>query len=67
VQYGIFVWICVGDMDLPVDIRQKVLPGGVLRIERVEKSQDSGKYTCLARSKHEGFTQRQVDVSVTGE
>lgn len=52
--------------ELPDDIRQKVQPDGMLVINPVQKTADSGTYTCWARNKQGHSARRSGDVNVIG-
>lgn len=54
-------------MELPEDLRQKVLGGGVLQVERVQRSVDAGMYTCTARNKQGHTARRTAEVEVIGK
>lgn len=56
-----------GNAELPEDLRQKVFPTGVLRVERVQKVADAGLYTCVARNKQGHTARRGADVQVIGK
>lgn len=53
--------------ELPDDIRQKVHPDGMLVIDPVQKSTDSGQYTCWARNKQGHSARRSGEVTVIGK
>ncbi|GAB0100349.1 Down syndrome cell adhesion molecule-like protein Dscam2 [Sergentomyia squamirostris] len=50
--------------ELPDDIRQKVQPDGSLVISPVQKTDDSGTYTCWARNKQGHSARRSGEVTV---
>ncbi|XP_037907258.1 Down syndrome cell adhesion molecule-like protein Dscam2 isoform X6 [Hermetia illucens] len=50
--------------ELPDDIRQKVQPDGSLVISPVQKTADTGTYTCWARNKQGHSARRSGDVNV---
>uniref|UniRef100_A0A6B2E762 Putative down syndrome cell adhesion molecule 2 isoform r n=1 Tax=Phlebotomus kandelakii TaxID=1109342 RepID=A0A6B2E762_9DIPT len=50
--------------ELPDDIRQKVQPDGSLIISPVQKTDDSGTYTCWARNKQGHSARRSGEVTV---
>ncbi|CAB0034504.1 unnamed protein product [Trichogramma brassicae] len=50
--------------ELPDDLRQKVQPDGTLVISSVQKSVDSGVYTCWAKNKQGHTARRSGDVAV---
>ncbi|XP_055378995.1 cell adhesion molecule Dscam2 isoform X4 [Condylostylus longicornis] len=50
--------------ELPEDIRQKVQPDGTLVISPVQKSADSGLYSCWARNKQGHSARRSGEVTV---
>uniref|UniRef100_A0A1B0DK51 Ig-like domain-containing protein n=1 Tax=Phlebotomus papatasi TaxID=29031 RepID=A0A1B0DK51_PHLPP len=50
--------------ELPDDIRQKVQPDGSLIISPVQKTDDSGVYTCWARNKQGHSARRSGEVTV---
>ncbi|XP_055691014.1 cell adhesion molecule Dscam2 isoform X2 [Lutzomyia longipalpis] len=50
--------------ELPDDIRQKVQPDGSLVISPVQKTDDSGVYTCWARNKQGHSARRSGEVTV---
>lgn len=51
---------------MPEDLRQRVLPGGILRIDPVQKTTDAGLYTCWARNKQGQTARRTGEVAVIG-
>ena len=51
--------------ELPVDLRQRIL-NGVLYIEPVQKTTDSGTYTCAAKNKQGQGARRSGEVFVIG-
>ncbi|XP_058796799.1 cell adhesion molecule Dscam2 [Phymastichus coffea] len=53
-----------GGRELPDDLRQKVMPDGTLIISSVQKSVDSGTYTCWAKNKQGHSARRSGDVAV---
>lgn len=53
--------------ELPDDIRQKVQPDGSLIISPVQKTDDSGVYTCWARNKQGHSARRSGEVTVIGK
>lgn len=55
-----------GGTELPLDIRQKVLPDGTLVVSPVQKKDDSGVYTCWARNKQGYSARRSGEVNVIG-
>lgn len=56
-----------GGRELPDDIRQKVQIDGSLVINPVQKSADSGVYTCWARNKQGHSARRSGEVTVIGK
>lgn len=56
-----------GGRELPDDLRQKVLPDGTLIVAQVQKSSDSGVYTCAARNKQGHSARRSGEVAVIGK
>ncbi|KAB7494488.1 Hemicentin-1 [Armadillidium nasatum] len=49
---------------LPINRRQKTFPNGTLIVEKVQRSSDQGRYTCVARNS-QGYTARgDLDVQV---
>lgn len=56
-----------GGRELPDDIRQKVQPDGALVITSVQKTADSGVYTCWARNKQGHSARRSGEVTVIGK
>ncbi|KAI5693336.1 hypothetical protein M8J75_013991 [Diaphorina citri] len=50
---------------LPLDMRHKVFPNGVLRIQNVNKLTDSGTYLCQAKNHEKQFHRRDVQVYVS--
>lgn len=56
-----------GGRELPDDLRQKVMPDGTLIISSVQKSVDSGTYTCWAKNKQGHSARRSGDVAVIGK
>nr|XP_018897402.1 PREDICTED: Down syndrome cell adhesion molecule-like protein Dscam2 isoform X3 [Bemisia tabaci] len=50
--------------ELPEDLRQKILPGGVLIVSNVQKNVDAGVYTCRARNKQGQMGQRSGEVVI---
>lgn len=59
--------IIPGGRELPDDIRQKVQNDGSLVINPVQKTADSGVYTCWARNKQGHSARRSGEVTVIGE
>lgn len=57
----------IGGRELPDDIRQKVQTDGSLVINPVQKSADSGVYTCWARNKQGHSARRSGEVTVIGK
>lgn len=55
-----------GGRELPDDIRQKVQTDGSLVINPVQKTADSGVYTCWARNKQGHSARRSGEVTVIG-
>ncbi|RZF37195.1 hypothetical protein LSTR_LSTR017473 [Laodelphax striatellus] len=55
-----------GGRELPEDLRQRVLPGGILKISPVQKASDAGLYTCWARNKQGQTARRTGEVTVIG-
>lgn len=55
-----------GGRELPEDMRQKVQTDGTLEIKEVQKSLDSGVYTCWARNKQGHSARRSGEVTVIG-
>lgn len=55
-----------GGRELPEDLRQKILPGGVLIVSNVQKNVDAGVYTCRARNKQGQMGQRSGEVVIIG-
>ncbi|XP_058457695.1 cell adhesion molecule Dscam2 isoform X16 [Malaya genurostris] len=53
-----------GGRELPEDMRQKVQSDGTLEIKEVQKSLDSGVYTCWARNKQGHSARRSGEVTV---
>uniref|UniRef100_A0A182U3K6 Ig-like domain-containing protein n=1 Tax=Anopheles melas TaxID=34690 RepID=A0A182U3K6_9DIPT len=53
-----------GGRELPEDMRQKVQSDGTLEIKEVQKSLDSGVYTCWARNKQGHSARRSGEVAV---
>ncbi|XP_039300618.1 LOW QUALITY PROTEIN: Down syndrome cell adhesion molecule-like protein Dscam2, partial [Nilaparvata lugens] len=53
-----------GGRELPEDLRQRVLPGGILKISPVQKASDAGLYTCWARNKQGQTARRTGEVTV---
>lgn len=52
---------------LPINRRQKTFPNGTLIVEKVQRSSDQGRYTCVARNS-QGYTARgDLDVQVMGK
>lgn len=62
----IYLRKCVGGRELPDDIRQKVQIDGSLVISPVQKTADSGVYTCWARNKQGHSARRSGEVTVIG-
>uniref|UniRef100_A0A8D8LZQ1 Down syndrome cell adhesion molecule-like protein Dscam2 n=1 Tax=Cacopsylla melanoneura TaxID=428564 RepID=A0A8D8LZQ1_9HEMI len=58
------VWEKEGKL-LPLDMRHKVLPNGVLKIETVNKLTDSGTYLCQAKNHEKQVYRRDVQVYVS--
>lgn len=58
--------ISIGGRELPDDIRQKVQIDGSLVISPVQKTADSGVYTCWARNKQGHSARRSGEVTVIG-
>jgi hypothetical protein len=56
-----------GGRELPEDIRQKVDGEGTLTIFPVQKSEDSGVYTCWAKNKQGLSARRSGEVKVIGK
>lgn len=56
-----------GGRELPDDIRQKVQTDGSLVINPVQKTADSGVYTCWARNKQGHSARRSGEVTVIGK
>lgn len=56
-----------GGRELPEDMRQKVQSDGTLEIKEVQKSLDSGVYTCWARNKQGHSARRSGEVAVIGQ
>ncbi|KAJ8673981.1 hypothetical protein QAD02_005243 [Eretmocerus hayati] len=50
--------------ELPDDLRQKVSPDGTLIVSSVQKTVDSGVYTCWAKNKQGHSARRSGDVAV---
>lgn len=69
VDYVIVIVLCVpaGGRELPDDIRQKVQIDGSLVINPVQKTADSGVYTCWARNKQGHSARRSGEVTVIGK
>lgn len=53
--------------ELPDDIRQKVQPDGLLVVTPIQKTADSGVYTCWARNKQGHSARRSGEVTVIGK
>ena len=53
--------------ELPEDIRQKVETDGTLTIFPVQKTEDSGVYTCWAKNKQGLSARRSGEVKVIGK
>ena len=49
---------------LPLNRRHKVYMNGTLIIEQIEKTQDSGTYTCQAKNRHNNIARRNVEIQV---
>lgn len=62
-----FRFIPKGGRELPDDIRQKVQTDGSLVISPVQKTTDSGVYTCWARNKQGHSARRSGEVTVIGK
>lgn len=63
-----FRHIFTGGRELPdSDIRQKVQTDGSLVISPVQKSADTGVYTCWARNKQGHSARRSGEVTVIGK
>lgn len=60
-------FVRAGNVELPEDIRQKVLAGGVLQVQRVQKAVDAGLYACTARNKQGHTARRSAEVQVIGK
>lgn len=56
-----------GGRELPEDIRQKVEVDGTLSVFPVQKSEDSGVYTCWAKNKQGMSARRSGEVKVIGK
>lgn len=62
-----FFELFAGGRELPDDLRQKVQTDGSLVINPVQKSADSGVYTCWARNKQGHSARRSGEVTVIGK
>lgn len=56
-----------GGKELPEDIRQKVETDGTLSVFPVQKTEDSGVYTCWAKNKQGMSARRSGEVKVIGK
>uniref|UniRef100_T1J836 Down syndrome cell adhesion molecule-like protein Dscam2 n=1 Tax=Strigamia maritima TaxID=126957 RepID=T1J836_STRMM len=52
---------------LPVDFRQEVFANGTLIVQNVQRTADTGKYTCSVSSPDGQTARRDVEVSVMGK
>uniref|UniRef100_T1JA70 Down syndrome cell adhesion molecule-like protein Dscam2 n=1 Tax=Strigamia maritima TaxID=126957 RepID=T1JA70_STRMM len=53
-----------GPAELPVNLRQDILPNGTLVISNVQRASDSGRYTCVASNKDGDSASQSLDLAV---